>query len=68
MSALRAPLWHRILTHAVLIVVVVVTLYPIVQILGISLRPGDRLYCMACMTRMEVVRGEAGHLEARVIY
>ena len=33
-----------------------------------ELRAGDRLYCMACMTRMEVVRGDAGHLEARVIY
>jgi arabinogalactan oligomer/maltooligosaccharide transport system permease protein len=44
MSAVRAPLWHRILVHAVLITVVVATLYPIVQILGISLRPGDKLY------------------------
>jgi hypothetical protein len=33
-----------------------------------ELRPGDRLYCMACMTRLEVVRAEAGHLEARVVY
>jgi len=44
MSAVRAPLWHRVLVHAVLVVVVLVTLYPIVQILGISLRPGDKLY------------------------
>jgi hypothetical protein len=33
-----------------------------------ELRPGDRLYCMACMTRLEVVRAAAGHLEARVVY
>lgn len=33
-----------------------------------ELRPGDRLYCMACMTRMRVVRGESGGLEARVEY
>ena len=33
-----------------------------------ELRPGDRLYCMACMTRMQVVRGEDGQLEAVVIY
>jgi len=44
MSAIRAPWWHRVLTHLVLIAVVVVTLYPITQILGISLRPGDKLY------------------------
>ena len=33
-----------------------------------ELRPGDRLYCRACMTRLQVVRSEAGHLEARSIY
>jgi hypothetical protein len=33
-----------------------------------ELREGDRVYCMACMTRLEVVRSEAGHLEARVVY
>ncbi len=33
-----------------------------------ELRPGDRLYCMACMTRLQVVRSEAGYLEARVVY
>jgi hypothetical protein len=33
-----------------------------------ELRPGDRLYCMACMTRLEVVRAESGRLEARVVY
>jgi hypothetical protein len=33
-----------------------------------ELRVGDRLYCMACMTRLNVVRGEDGQLEARVVY
>lgn len=33
-----------------------------------ELRPGDRIYCMACMTRLRIVRAEAGHLEARVEY
>ena len=33
-----------------------------------ELRPGDRLYCMACMTRMTVVAGDGGCLEAQVIY
>ena len=33
-----------------------------------DLRPGDRLYCMACLTRLEVVCGEGGRLETRVIY
>jgi hypothetical protein len=33
-----------------------------------ELRPGDRVYCMACMTRLVVVRSAAGHLEARVVY
>jgi hypothetical protein len=33
-----------------------------------ELRPGDRLYCMACMTRLTVVKAEAGHFEARVVY
>lgn len=33
-----------------------------------ELRPGDRLYCMACMTRLTVVRSEDGGLEARVVY
>ena len=33
-----------------------------------ELRPGDRIYCMACMTRLQVVRGDAGHLEALVVY
>jgi hypothetical protein len=33
-----------------------------------ELRPGDRLYCMACMTRMLVVRGADGGLETRVVY
>ena len=33
-----------------------------------ELRPGDRLYCMACMTRLTVVAAKAGQLEARVVY
>ena len=33
-----------------------------------ELRPGDRVYCMACMTRLTVVRGDDGGLEARVVY
>jgi len=33
-----------------------------------ELRPGDRLYCMACMTRLTVVRGPDGQLEAHVVY
>ncbi len=31
-------------------------------------RPGDRVYCMPCMSRLVVVRGESGGLEARVAY
>ena len=33
-----------------------------------ELRPGDRIYCMACMTRLKLVRGEGGRLEAEVVY
>lgn len=33
-----------------------------------ELRPGDRVYCMPCMSRLVVVRGESGMLEARVAY
>jgi hypothetical protein len=33
-----------------------------------ELRVGDRVYCMACMTRLVVVRGERGRLEAKTIY
>jgi hypothetical protein len=33
-----------------------------------ELRPGDRVYCMPCMSRLLVVRGETGMLEARVAY
>jgi hypothetical protein len=33
-----------------------------------ELRPGDRLYCMACMTRLTVVVGRDGRLEAHVVY
>jgi len=33
-----------------------------------ELRPGDRLYCMACMTRLRVVVGEGGRLEGHAEY
>jgi len=33
-----------------------------------ELRPGDRVYCMPCMSRLVVVRAESGRLEARVSY
>jgi len=33
-----------------------------------ELRPGDRIYCMPCMSRLVVVRGESGQLEAHVSY
>ncbi len=33
-----------------------------------ELRVGDRLYCMACMTRLKVIEGENGRLETTVIY
>ena len=33
-----------------------------------DLRPGDRVYCMPCFSRLTVIRGESGLLEARVEY
>ncbi|MBI3786578.1 MAG: hypothetical protein HY270_24575 [Deltaproteobacteria bacterium] len=33
-----------------------------------ELRPGDRIYCMPCMSRLIVVMGETGMLEALVAY
>lgn len=33
-----------------------------------ELRPGDRVYCMPCMSRLVVVRGADGQLEALVAY
>lgn len=33
-----------------------------------ELRPGDRVYCMPCMSRLIVVRAEHGGLEAVVAY
>ena len=33
-----------------------------------ELRPGDRVYCMACMTRLTLVRAADGGLEAHVVY
>jgi hypothetical protein len=33
-----------------------------------ELRPGDRVYCMPCMSRLVVVTGTGGRLEAVVRY
>ena len=33
-----------------------------------ELRPGDRLYCMACMTRLRIVVGENGRFEGQAEY
>jgi hypothetical protein len=33
-----------------------------------ELRPGDRVYCMPCMSRLVVVRAADGTLEAHVTY
>ncbi len=33
-----------------------------------ELRPGDRVYCMPCMSRLVIERGPSGRLEARVAY
>ncbi len=33
-----------------------------------ELRVGDRLYCMACMTRVRIIEAEDGTLEAETIY
>ena len=33
-----------------------------------ELRPGDRVYCMPCMSRLVVVRAADGTLEATVAY
>ena len=33
-----------------------------------DLRPGDRVYCMPCFSRLTVVRAESGRLEATVQY
>ena len=33
-----------------------------------DLRPGDRVYCMPCFSRLTVIRSESGRLEARVEY
>lgn len=33
-----------------------------------ELRAGDRVYCMPCMSRLIVMIGENGRLEARVAY
>jgi hypothetical protein len=33
-----------------------------------DLRPGDRVYCMPCFSRLTIIRSESGRLEARVEY
>ena len=33
-----------------------------------DLRPGDRVYCMPCFSRLTIIVGESGRLEARVQY
>ncbi|HEC11036.1 MAG TPA: hypothetical protein ENI86_15960 [Acidimicrobiales bacterium] len=33
-----------------------------------ELRPGDRLYCMPCMSRLVVVMGPDGKLDTEVVY
>ncbi len=33
-----------------------------------ELRPGDKVYCMPCMTRLIVVQTKSGQLEGRVSY
>ncbi len=33
-----------------------------------ELRVGDHVYCMACMTRLVVVRGKGGRFEVKTIY
>ncbi len=33
-----------------------------------ELRPGDRLYCMPCMSRLLVVMGDDGTLTTEVVY
>lgn len=33
-----------------------------------EIRPGDRIYCMACMTRLRAVRGPDGRIVAEVEY
>jgi hypothetical protein len=33
-----------------------------------ELREGDKVYCMACMTRLRIVAGDDGRLEAHAIY
>lgn len=46
-------------------------LCPVCQVVVRSsreLREGDRIYCMACMTRMRVVRTAAGRLEGKTEY
>ncbi|MDQ7052178.1 MAG: sugar ABC transporter permease [candidate division KSB1 bacterium] len=40
----RDPIYMTVLIYAILIIVTVVTVYPIIRVIGISLRPGDMLH------------------------
>jgi len=33
-----------------------------------ELREGDRIYCMACMSRLRVIKGVGGRNEAEIVY
>jgi hypothetical protein len=35
---------------------------------GREFRPGDKVYCMPCMSRMVVVEGPGGRMEAEVVF
>lgn len=56
MSAGRSPrLALRVLTHACLVAFTIATIYPILQIVTVSLRPGDQLYS----TSLALIPGNA---------
>ena len=42
-STSREPLWITLVRHAILLPAVAVSIYPVLSVLSISLRPGDRL-------------------------
>ncbi len=51
----------RILAHVFLVIVTLATIYPIVQIVGISLRPADRLYSTSLRVIPDDATGRAYH-------
>jgi len=53
---------QRVLVHVALIVITVVTVYPILQIIGISLRPGDQLYSTSLALIPEHATAKAYHV------